>query len=198
MAKYNEGRYWVKVKSQGIGKSANKGTPFFQLVVDVKGAVDTQNPEGDLLACDQMERTITMYLTEKTAGFTLDNLESIGFDKPSIKYLDPSTPDYCNFTNKEFEALCLHESGQGESKGKVYEKWSIYTKTERKPLEPVAKSELSKLDALFGKELQRFKKAPAPPRSKPVESAAGMGVPTEQTQRAMANAAANGDDEIPF
>lgn len=195
-AKFNEGRYWVRVLRQGVGKSQGKGTPFFQLEVLVVGAVDTANPEGDLLGVDQAERRITMYLTEKTADFTIENLETIGFDKPSLKFLDPTTPDYCNFTGKEFEALCQHEAGQGDQSGKSFEKWSMYTKREAKPLTPVEQGELSKLDALFGKQLSKFKKAAAPTRSQPVEKAAGMGVP--ETQRRNAAAAAVPGDEIPF
>jgi hypothetical protein len=195
-AKFNEGRYWVRVQRQGMGKSEQKGTPFFQLEVLVVGAVDPKNPEGDLLGVDQAERRITMYLTEKTAEFTMEKLEAIGFDRPSLKFLDPTTPDFCNFTGKEFEAWCAHEQGTGTNQGKVFEKWSISTPRDSKPLEAPAPSELSKLDALFGKQLSKFKKASAPQRSAPVEKAAGMGVPESQRQAAMA--AQKEGDEIPF
>lgn len=199
MAKFNEGRYWVKATGQGIGK-AGTGTAFFELGILVRGAINPSNPEGDLLQCEQAERRIRMYLTEATAEFTIENLESIGFDKPSLKFLDPTTPDYHNFTDKEFEALCLHEAGTGDNKGKTFEKWSVYTKKESKPLEPVAASELSKLDALFGKQLQKFKKAAAPPRSAPVQaeavgSVAGLGVSDSQRQ---AGSNRPDRDEIPF
>lgn len=196
-AKFNEGRYWVKVLRQGMGKSEKKGTPFFQLEVLIVGAIDPKNPTGDLLGVDSAERRIVMYLTEGTAEFVFENLESIGFDKPSLKYLDPTTPDYCNFTGKEFEAWCGHEQAiDGPNKGKVFEKWSISTPKESKPLVPPVASELSKLDALFGKQLAKFKKSAAPSRSEPVEKAAGMGV--SDTQRRNAQAAAVPGDEIPF
>jgi hypothetical protein len=198
MAKYNEGRYWVKATGQGVGK-AGTGTAFFELGILVRGIINLNNPDGDLLPCDPGERRIRMYLTEATAEFTIENLEAIGFDKPSLKFLDPSTPDYHNFTDKEFEALCLHEAGTGENKGKTFEKWSVYTRKERQPLEPVAASELSKLDALFGKQLQRFKKGPAPQRSEPVAesvgSVAGLGVSDEQRN---ASKSRPDRDEIPF
>lgn len=162
---YEEGRYWVKVTGQAFGKSKKKGTPEFSLRVLVKGRINPEQPDGDLLPCNQNERTIYLYITEGTAEFVLRDLERIGFDKSSFKFLNPSNEHFHDFRDAEFEALCDHE----EYEGKQNEKWRFAKPRGQMDVAPLEADEVRKLDALFGKQLAKVGKksagngSPAPP-----------------------------------
>lgn len=206
-AQYDEGRYWVKVLSQAFGKSKNKGTPEFSLRVLVKGRVNPEAPDGDLFKCNQAERTIYLYITEGTAEYVLRDLERIGFDKPSFRYLDPQTEHYHNFADAEFEAFCDHEEYQGETK----EKWRFAKpRGAAADAAPLEADEIRKLDALFGKQLSKVASrkgngappAAPPPAEKPAGNGNLRGVSTQQAAAAGVGrdnpSLPPTEDEIPF
>lgn len=192
-AQYDEGRYWVKVLSQAFGKSKNKGTPEFTLRILVKGRVNLEAPDGDLLKCNQAERTMYMYITEGSAEYTLRDLERIGFDKPSFRYLDPQTEHYHNFADAEFEAFCEHEEYKGEAK----EKWRFAKpRGSSADVAPLEADEVRKLDTLFGKQLGKLK-----PKANGSDKPNGNASPP--AQKPQASGVANApppptEDEIPF
>jgi len=166
---YDEGRYWLKVLSQAFGKSKKRGTPEFSLRVLVKGRVNPEAPDGDLLSCAQNERTIYLYITENTAEYVLRDLERIGFDKSSFRFLDPQANGFHNFADAEFEGFCDHE----EYEGKVNEKWRFAKPRGQQDVTPLEDGEVRKLDALFGKQLQKVAaRKPEKPADKPAEKAA--------------------------
>jgi hypothetical protein len=182
---FDEGRYWVKVLSQALGKSKKKGTPEFALRVLVMGRVNPEQPDGDLLPCNKAERTIYLYITEGTAEYVIRDLERIGFDKPSFKFLDPNNEHFHDFAGSEFEAFCDHE----EYEGKQNEKWRFAKPRGQSDVAPLEASEVRKLDSLFGKQLSKVgKKNGSPPKAeKPAASAAIEDRPPPPT-----------DDDIPF
>ena len=83
---YPVGLYQGRVVSQGVGESGT-GTPQFVLRIKVLGPVD-----GDeyVPSKQQYERTVYMYLTEKTIPFVLETLAILGFEGDNIMQLDPS------------------------------------------------------------------------------------------------------------
>lgn len=198
-ASYGQGRYWVRVLSQAFGKSKNKGTPEFSMRILILGKVNVENPDGDLVRCDQNERYIFIYITEGTAEFVIDDLARIGYDKPSFKFLNSGVPGHFDFTNREFEAFCEHE----EYEGKTKEKWRIAKPRNHIESAPLDDKEVRQLDSLFGKQLAKLgkpvAKAPAPPAREDGEL---VGVSPEQRSNAGTGradpTAPPTEEEIPF
>src|SRR5688572_29622211 len=120
MASYEPGRYWAKITRQAMGQ-ASTGNPQFVLSFLVVGKVDPTKPDGELIACPQYERSIFRTITEKTVDYLIEDLKTLEYDKPSFKFLDPETEGYQDFTGKELEVFCRHETYNG----KQQEKWGI-------------------------------------------------------------------------
>jgi hypothetical protein len=170
---YSVGRYWGKITQQALGESKEKKTPFFAIRFIVTGKVDPADPQGDLIACEQYERTLNMYLTEGTIEFVTRDLEKLGFQGDSFKYLDPSTPGFHDFTGVEGAFYCSHE----EYEGKAREKWSLAKEGGTKlEVEPLESKQVRALDNLFGKHLKGLKKA-APKSEVKQPEPVGAGAP---------------------
>lgn len=180
-AQYAPGIYRGRVTTWGLTKSASKGTNQFVLRFVVLGIVDQSDPEAGLISCPQMERSVYRPITEKTVDWVIDDLQKIfGYDRESFAYLDPSHPGAFNFGEFETNFRCAHEVYQG----KTQERWSFDSGSSE--ITPLEKSEVDKLDALFGKRLKRDKK----PATVPVGDGNGATAPTPTP--------APVDDGIPF
>lgn len=152
---YQPGNYLGRITTWGLGKSKNKGTPEFQIRFEVLGKINPNDPEGQLLPCTQYERTIYRYITTGTKDFVIEDLEYLGYDKPSFRYLDPNVDGSHDFSNREIKVRCDHEEYQGE----VKERWALDRGHTLKEVEPLDSKAVRELDALFGSSL---KKAAAP------------------------------------
>jgi hypothetical protein len=189
---YNKGRYWVEVIDQALGASKAKGTPQFVLKVSILGTVNEDEPDK-YDACQPGDRSIYLYFTPKSAEYALQDLQSIGFDKTSMKYLSPETPGYHNFNGTTFIAECRHEEYNGDSQ----EKWQI-AGDRGLSIEPLDPAKVRELDSLFGSALKaKAKKPAAKPADKPVSDPATAPLNDPNTSLQEAAAAAGGDD-IPF
>lgn len=190
---YSVGRYWGRALSQSFGKSKNKGTPQFSITFDIKGAVDPSNPEGELLRCEEGQRTVFWYLTEGTMPYVLEDLERLGFNKPSLRFLDANVNGYFDFAGIEQELYCKHEAYEGKRK----EKWSLSNpRAGTIEAEPLESNEVRKLDALFGKGLKALAaKAPetAPVASEPERASDATAVATAEPEENERN-----EDDMPF
>lgn len=164
---YKEGNYWVRVVGQSFGFTKNDN-PELKLEIEVEQGGPT--------------RYIRFYFSEKAAPISIRQLQELGFDKPSFRYLDPSTEGYHDFTGVEFDAYCKFE----EYDGKVVERWAKSMVEEKKSIDSEA---IRKLDSMFGQYLPKKKAAPAKPAAKPAQK------PAESQPAAVASAA---DDDIPF
>lgn len=176
-AYYPQGVYVGRVVRQELGASTQKGTPQFVVTFQIVDALDQFGASCGLQT--SYERSVYLYLTEKAMDIALGALKVLGFNKTSLKYLDPDEAGFVDFTDKEVELYCKHEEWEGEPR----ERWSINTPREPRESKPVDKSDLRKLDALFGKAL----KAQAAPESQPAPDA----------NKAMQEAATN-DSDCPF
>ena len=139
----------------GLGASSNKGTPELQFRFEILGKIDPNDPEGALIPCPNYERTIYRYLTQATHEFVVDDLEFLGYDKGSFKFLDPHVEGAHSFAGQEFNARCDHEDYQGQPK----ERWSFARRRGPAEIAPLESEMVRKLDAMFGKSLSRLKKA---------------------------------------
>lgn len=152
---YPQGVYIGRVVRQELGTSSKKGTPQFSVTFEI---VDALDPGGNPIGVTQTyERSVFLYLTEKAMEIALDALKTLGFNKASLKFLDPNNVGFCDFTGKEVELYCKHEEYEGDER----ERWSINSPREAKVSKPVDSADLRKLDALFGKAL-KSQAAPEP------------------------------------
>lgn len=186
---YAQGKYWVEAIDQALGESKTKGTPQFILRISILGTVIEEEPEK-YEPCSPGERSIYLYLTPKSIDYAVEDLASIGFDKPSPKYLDPRTPGFHDFRGQTFVAECHHESYEG----KEQEKWSI-SSDRGFAVEPIAQDKLRELDAMFGAQFKAKAKQKAPAKAKPPANAEKS---LTDPNLDLAAAAAAEKDEIPF
>ena len=153
---YRQGRYWARCTSQVLGESKPKegeshGTKFVALGFAILGEVNSADPDGALLTCAAGDRTVFLYLTEKTVERSIEELRSLGFDKDSFRYLLPEVAGYVNLAGTEVALQCRHDTYQGDTK----EKWSLAFQGGGPPnIKPLNQAGVRQLDALFGKALK--------------------------------------------
>lgn len=155
--KFYTGEYLARVTGWGMTK-ARTGTPQFMMKFEPVGKINPNEPDGALLPCPNYERTIFRAITKNTADWVADDLEWLGYDKPSFRFLDPDVEGAHNFMDQEIRVRCDHEEYEGVTR----EKWSFARQgsIEHTPLES---SDVRQLDSLFGKKLkERSKASPAP------------------------------------
>lgn len=182
---YQEGRYRAEVINQALGKN-NKGTPQFVLKVHIASML----VDGEETRVQQYDRTIYMYLTEKSAEYTLDKLKGIGFEGTSIRQLDPNHQGCHSFIGMQIELDCKHEEDQN---GDLREKWDLaFNGSNDIEITPLDAAEARKLDALFGKSLGGTKPAPAK------KTATRQPVPVAVADTSNYNNPEIDDDSIPF
>lgn len=169
---FEPGEYVGKVTRWALVKAKNDNkTPQFALTFLPLGRVDPQNPEGDLLPCPEVERTVFRPITGNTASWLLRDLKQF-FEYPHESFvpLDPDGPDPFDFRDKEFPTVLAYE----EYEGKTREKWNFAGGLNLG--EPMSQTEVRKLDALFGaakpkrngkKDKETPPKAAVPPSPQP-------------------------------
>lgn len=170
---YESGVYLGRILQQAMSQ-AGTGNSQFILRFLVLGKFNPADPDS-LVECQQYERTAYRTITEKTIKYFLQDLEVLGFDKDSFKFLDPGTNGFVDFAGKEVQFYCSHEPRQDGAGLK--EQWSVARQGgsstfEVKPIEP---KHLRDLDNLFGKQLRGLKKTvPMTSAKQPVSAASGV------------------------
>ena len=181
-----------------MGQSDNdKKTPYFALKFNVRARVENDRE----IPVEPGERTVYLYLSEAALDMSVDVLAFLGYDKDSLKFLNPDVDGFYNFAGKDVDLWCNLEEYQGKEK----EKWSV--STPRKPVTPIEDKELRRLDSLFGKAIKARRGPGVPTAAAPAPAASSgngeiQGVPATQT-RAAGTGRANPtapptQDEIPF
>lgn len=142
---FDPGRYLARVTRWGLVK-AKTDTPQFAVTFLPLGKLNPQNPDGDLLPCPVVERTIFRSITEKTAPWLVSDLKTL-FEYPHERFgpLDPEADDAYDFTDREFTASLAYE----EYEGKTREKWN-FAGSAQATGDPMTPAEVRKLDTLFG------------------------------------------------
>jgi hypothetical protein len=172
---YPVGRYVGRVVRQELGSSAKKGTPQFAVTFQIIDALDQFGTSVGVH--EQYERTVYIYFSKNQQAMEIsaEALKTLGYHGSRISELAD-----VDFTGNECELYCKHEEYEGEPR----ERWSINTPRAPRESKPVDKSELRKLDALFGKAV---KSSGTKPEAQP----------DSDLNRAMQEAAA-ADDDSPF
>lgn len=129
----------------GVTTSAKK-TPFFEAAFKVIAAVDPVN-KTETAVEQQYVRKVTIYLTEKTKPYAMDQLKALGWDGSSLTRLDRNKPGYQDLEGNEFLGYVKHEPKDD----KVYENWNISTGEPKGGKVKIANQEnvADDLDALF-------------------------------------------------
>jgi hypothetical protein len=156
-------------------------SPYFALKFNIEARIQGEQE----IPVEQNERTVYLYLTDKALDMTAEVLAFLGYDKDSLRWLDPAKDGFFNFAGKRVDLWCKHQEYEGETK----EKWSI-----SRPFPdatPLDEKEMRRLDTLFGKSIKTKKPtANGSTTPKPEPAAAVATLPPHP--------APPPDDEIPF
>lgn len=175
--KFLQGEYVATITTWGLGESRHKKTPEFTIRFRPIGKVNPNDPEGDLIQCPDDERSLYRYITQKTIDFFREDLEYLGYDKESFKYLNPDVSGAHDFSGKQINVRCDYE----EFEGKTREKWKL-VRGGVQELVPLEDKKVRELDALYGKSLKSLASKSNGGSTKPETAATA---PTD-------------DDSIPF
>ncbi len=161
---YKRGLYVGECTGQftGQSESGNK-TPFFALKFAIKARVENEQEHQ----VESSERTVYLYLSEKALPMATEVIAFLGYDKDSLKFLDPAQQGFFNFAGQRCDLWCKVEDYQGDSK----EKWSV--SMPRKPVTPIDDKELRRLDSMFGKAI-RAQRGPGVPAATPAAPASTL------------------------
>lgn len=197
--------YWGRVVRQAMGTSSG-GHPQFVLTFTVVGKVNPSDPDGELLSCEENERSLYRVITDKTVDYVWQDIETLceakGLQAPaSMRNLDPTRADFTHdFTDAELAFYCKHEPYEG----KLREKWQISRPAGTNAGDPLDDKGMRQLDALFGKRLSTAKAADKVPakRSRDTKAAMNLQAPPADDGPAPWDEneapAAAGNDDIPF
>lgn len=147
--KFNQGEYVARVTSWGLTESKNKKTPQFVLRFTPIGKINPNDPTGATLSCPNYERSVYRAITKNTVNFLIEDLQYLGYNKASFKYLDPDEEGAHDFSNLEIRVRCDHE----EYNGNVQERWNL-ARDGGAELVPLEGSKVRELDSLFGRTLK--------------------------------------------
>jgi hypothetical protein len=175
---YEKGVYRGRITEQALGESSN-GNAQIVIRFEVTAKVERDNSMSQV---EERQRTAFLTITEKTIDRIAQQLQALGYDRESFRFLDPRQPGYFDLTNTEADFVCNHEEYQGKNR----EKWQVRTPYESGPLEvkPIESKKLREIDNLFGKHLKAAAKQ-------------GSGAPKPTAQQSAAPAVIT-DDDVPF
>ena len=183
MASFDRGKYVCKITSQGFSESKENKTPFFFLAFAPQGRINPDDPDGSLHPCDDYERDVKFWLTEKAIETTIRRLQSLGWEGQSFQELEPNGKT--SFVGRHITLQCEHE----DYNDKIYDKWEWPYEggNSIESIEGMGR----KFDALFGRQLKK-----SPKKQAPVEKVADA-VASEVPQTVPSDSSETGDD-IPF
>lgn len=180
MMEFSEGRYVATIENHSIGQAK---TGNYQLIINIKieGKIDPNNPEGDLLAVTQKQRTMYLTITDNTKERRMQELLSIGYTGTSWAQFDKnaSGDQFASLIGKSIEVVC----SANVHNGKESERWE-FPSTGGGTNEGINTTEARKLDTLLG-DVWKSKKP-------------GGVLPAAKSQQQPKVQVASKDDEIPF
>lgn len=180
---YEKGRYQCEVIGQGLGKSEQKGTPFFYITFTVLKYIVGPDQYEDVTR--SFERTMKKYLTDKTMDFAIDDMLTLGFEVDSPTQIDLEHPKAFSIVGNMVEMYCGHKTNE---KGQEFEDWNVGRKSGSFKATPIDRSEAKGLEAMFGASLKTKRKMAESERPKVAS------LPVSKT----ALEALDEDDPVPF
>jgi hypothetical protein len=179
---YQKGLHVGECVGQWLDSPQGK-SPYFALKFNILARVEGEKE----YPVESGERTVYLYLTDKALDMTTDVLTHLGYDKDTLRFLDPNREGFYNFAGKRCDLWCKHEEYNGEQK----EKWSVSMPfADATPLDD---KELRRLDALFGKALKTRRPFPTAPAEPEPVAAAPSSKPVKADRPPPPT-----DDDLPF
>lgn len=144
---YEPGRYRGRITNYGVFR-ADTGNRYHHVFIDFQ-IIGMYDPgTGGLTACPSGKGTYYKAITEKTIGWLLSDLKAIGYDRESLRHLDPESDGAVNLFGVEIDVECRHE----EYRGAQHERWSV-CRTPRR--EKVGAATLAELDVQYAQFLKK-------------------------------------------
>jgi hypothetical protein len=160
------GRYRGRIKDYGI-LEAKEQDKYDQVFIEFEVIGRYDRATGELEACPPAVRTYYKSTHPNSVDWLLSDLKSLGYDKPSFRYLDPEVEGAVDWFGKEIDVAC----GPGTSQdGTPREQWSLARARSRKK---VKAETLARLDARCAANLQKAfggAQQPAAPLTVPTPS----------------------------
>ncbi len=150
MSTFTPGKYRIRLNRAALGKSKEKGTPCADFFFDPLGMVDPTRPD-ELVACPAYECKVTRYITANTIDYLVADLQKLGYDRDTFDQIDSNHPQAFPWSGLECSATCRDEEYDGKTFSRWNFDWGAYSAS------AIDNSEVSKLNALFGKALKGLK-----------------------------------------
>lgn len=200
---YQIGNYRGRLVSQKLGQTSN-GNSQLVFTFTILGQIDLADPDGALIACPNYNRSVFRVITDKTIQYVTQDIKRLitaaGLSAAPKDFddLDERTPGFLDLRGTEIDLYCQHDNYQGEDR----EKWQISHGGSGGPeVKPLDSAGIRKLNAMFGKQLQKETAAgkpadPKPPSAKPNAAKLAKSSTKELQEEAAAMGADDGD--VPF
>jgi hypothetical protein len=113
----NEGLYRGTAREWRFGKSSNKQTPFFELVVVLN---EQEDEDGNWTPLEPAtRRSVQFYLTEASVARSMANLRSLGYKDDDLARANPDHEEAFDFSGKEVTVRIKHETYMDKPREKV-------------------------------------------------------------------------------
>ena len=145
---FEPGNYLGRIQDYGILEAKEQGK-YDQVFIEFEVIGRFDPTTGQLQECPPAVRTYYKSTHPNSVDWLLDDLKSLGYDKPSFRYLDPEVEGAVNWYGKEVAVTC----DCGKSKDDTpREQWSLTRGRTRKK----AKAEtVARLDARLADNLKK-------------------------------------------
>lgn len=194
---YTPGRYWGKLTNQQLGKTKTD-KPQIILSFQIMGRIDPADPDGDLISCNEYERSVFRVITENTLEYAMKDLATLSFTGDSLSQIGLDHPHCVDMRGTETALSCDHEEYPAGS-GKIKERWEIAREGGSLQVKPLDEKEKRTLDTLFGRKLKKqsagILEAKKVQEVQEAENAAGAASLTPET---IATETAGNTDDVPF
>jgi hypothetical protein len=145
---FDPGKYLGRIKDYGILEAEEAGK-YDQVFIEFEVAGRFDPATGLLQECPPGLRTYFKSTHPNSIDWLLGDLKSLGYDKPSFRFLDPEVEGAVDWFGKEVEVACDHGTSRD---GTPREQWSIFRERTRRK----AKVEtLARLDARLADKLAK-------------------------------------------
>ena len=115
---YDEGIHVGEILRWETGLSNNKNTPYVSFTVLPQGRVNPKDPDGDLLPCNQYERTAWLYITKKTIDNVWVHLRDLSLPSQDVRPARTVGTDGFDFAGKEIRLMVRHDTYEGKTRDK--------------------------------------------------------------------------------
>jgi hypothetical protein len=195
---YEVGRYWGKITHQRVSETSTKKAQLV-LTFAVLGKVNLSDPDGDLLACQDGERSVYRAITDATMEYIVADMDAIGWFGNKWSQFDENDRECVSVIGKELAFFCKHEdrnvkdeeTGKWVASGELREVWSIAMQSA--PVKSLDEKGMKSLDSMFGKALKGRK-----PKQETVPQPAKKSPAAMTKEELNAELAADGASDIPF